>query len=154
MSELTGIRNFVELDGRVGTSGMPEAEDFPRIARAGYRTVVNIALPTSDYALANEGELVTREGMTYAHVPVQFDAPQRRDFELFAAVMDACRAEKVFVHCAANKRVSAFMFLYRLHRKIVSRAPAEADLKKVWEPDEIWRRFINENLPEGERRLE
>lgn len=139
--------------GSVGTSGMPRAEQFAEIAQAGFRTVINLALPTSDNALPNEGELVTRNGMTYIHIPVLFDAPQSRDFQKFRGFMGAAGEEPVFVHCAANMRVSAFMFLHRLHNARVSRAEAETDLRRIWEPDEVWRALINENLPAGERPL-
>src|SRR5436190_10121629 len=105
---LETIKNFLPLDDRVGTSGMPRPEDFKQIAREGYRAVINLALPTSDNALPNEGELVSREGMSYIHIPVQFDAPQRADYERFARIMDVLSAEKVLVHCAVNMRVSAF----------------------------------------------
>lgn len=137
----------------IGTSGMPRAEHFKAIAEAGYRTVINLALPTSDNALPNEGELVSSEGMTYVHIPVLFDAPLRDDYERFENAMEAFGSAPVFVHCAANMRVSAFMFLYRLRSGKVSRAEALRDLRKIWEPDEVWRKFINANLPRGEEPL-
>jgi protein tyrosine phosphatase (PTP) superfamily phosphohydrolase (DUF442 family) len=146
---LEEIRGFLLLEDGLGTSGMPRAEHFREMAKAGYRIVINLALPTSDNALANEGELVTREGMSYVQIPVKFDAPKRDDFEQFRSVMNAFE-RPVFVHCAANMRVSAFLFLYRLHENMATRSQAEADLRRIWEPDEVWRRFINENLPSGE----
>lgn len=133
-----------------GTSGMPQPHHFPAIARAGFGTVINLALPTSDNALPNEADLVTREGMSYIHIPVLFDAPKTADFDKFRAAMNPANAKPVFVHCAANMRVSAFMFLYRLHQKTASRAQAEKDLLQIWEPDPVWRKFINKNLPAGE----
>jgi hypothetical protein len=45
-------------------------------------------------------------------------------------------------------RVSAFVFLHRLKQGRVNRAEAERDLKKIWEPDGVWRAFINERLAE------
>ena len=146
------IRGFLRVEN-TGTSGMPKAEHFGEIAKAGFRTVINLALPTSDHALANEGELVTRAGMTYLHIPVLFEAPKRSDYERFEKVMKAVEDERVFVHCAANMRVSAFMFLYRLRNGLAKRAQAEADLRKIWEPNEVWREFINAQLPAGERPL-
>lgn len=120
------------------------------IAKAGYRAVVNLALPTSDNALPNESDLVAREGMTYVQIPVLFDRPQDGDYERFEKVMNALRGTPVFVHCAANMRVSAFMFLYRLRSNEANRTEAEADLRKIWEPDPTWKTFINAHLPQGE----
>jgi hypothetical protein len=60
--------------------------------------------------------------------------------------MKAFDDRPVFVHCAANKRVSAFVFLYRvLHQRILL-SEAERDLHAIWRPDEIWNRFIQERL--------
>ena len=126
---------------------MPKADDFAAIRQAGFDTVINLALPTSDNALSNEGELVSAQGMTYVHIPVKFDAPQRTDFERFTRLLDACAGQRVFVHCAANMRVSAFVFLHRL-RHGTDRGTAERDLKSIWEPDGVWRDFVNEHLAE------
>ena len=147
MSTLDHIRNFLRLDDRLATSGMPQPDDFAALRQAGFDVVINLALPTSDNALPNEGELVSAQGMTYVHIPVKFDAPQPADFEQFTRAMDVNADRRVFVHCAANMRVSAFVFLHRL-RHGVDRATAENGLKKIWQPDGVWREFMNERLAE------
>ena len=149
MSDLRTIRNFLQIDERLATSGMPGAEDFDSIGRAGYGAVINLALPTSDNALANEGELVTRAGMTYIHIPVNFESPKADDFDRFAAIMGTLSEQRVFVHCAVNKRVSAFVFLYRTLRSAKPRPDAERDLKRIWNPDGVWREFVNARLAEA-----
>ncbi len=153
MPKLEHIRNFLSLGDHLATSGMPQPADFAAIRQAGFEVVINLALPTSDDAIANEGELVTAQGMTYVHIPVRFDAPRAKDFERFARILDACANQRVFVHCVANLRVSAFVFLCRL-RQGVDRATAERDLKRFGEPDDIWREFLNQRLAElGQSRL-
>lgn len=153
MNTLNHIRNFLRIDDRLATSGMPQPDDFPALRQAGFDVVINLALPTSDNALPNEGELVSAQGMTYVHIPVKFDAPQPADFERFTRVMDACAGQKVFVHCAANMRVSAFVFLHRLGHG-TGRATADRDLTKIWQPDGVWREFVNQQLGEiGQRAL-
>ena len=149
MSDLRAIRNFLQIDQGLATSGMPAAQDFDSIGRAGYGAVINLALPTSDNALANEGELVTRAGMTYIHLPVNFEAPKPQDFNRFAAIMDTLCNQRVYVHCAVNKRVSAFVFLYRTLRSAKSRLEAERDLERIWNPDGVWREFVNARLAEA-----
>lgn len=147
MSALETIRDFHRINDHLATSGMPRAEQFAAIGQAGFDTVINLALPTSDDTLPNEGELVSAQGMTYVHLPVKFDAPQPADFARFTRLMDACAEQRVFVHCAANERVSAFVFLHRM-RHGVARTEAEHDLKKLWEPDGVWREFVNQRLAE------
>jgi len=146
MNELTAIRNFLQLDERLATSGMPRPDDFSAIRQSGFDVVINLAMPTSDNAMANEGDLVTRAGMTYIHIPVNFESPGPADFERFAKMMDMLHGQSVFVHCAANMRVSAFLFLHRVLRGSRSREDAERDLKRIWNPDGVWRQFIDQRL--------
>jgi protein tyrosine phosphatase (PTP) superfamily phosphohydrolase (DUF442 family) len=148
MHTLESIRDFLRLNENLATSGMPGPDHFAAMRRAGFEAVINLAMPTSDHALPNEGELVSAQGMTYVHIPVKFESPTRADFERFVRVMKAFETQRVFVHCAANMRVSAFVFLLRLHGGAVDRAQAERDLKAVWEPDGIWLELINARLAE------
>ena len=84
--------------------------------------------------------------MSYVHIPVDFKGPTSRDFQAFCGVMDAFNGQRVFVHCAANKRVSVFVFLYRVLVQGVALSEAERDLCTVWQPDEIWGSFMRERL--------
>jgi protein tyrosine phosphatase (PTP) superfamily phosphohydrolase (DUF442 family)/ribosomal protein S18 acetylase RimI-like enzyme len=143
---LSQIYNFRSLGPRLGTSGQPTAAQFQLISDAGFEVVINLALPTSDNALPSEGSLVTALGMSYVHIPVNFQAPSELDFRAFSRVMDAFADRPVFVHCAANMRVSAFLFLYRVLRRQVPVSEAEGDLHAIWQPDEVWSRFIEEQL--------
>src|SRR5262245_36281905 len=150
MGMLSEICNFRVIGDRLGTAGQPTEAQFQAIHEAGFETVVNLALPTSDNALPNEGSVVTAHGMSYVHIPVNFQAPTSQDFQAFSRVMDAFDGRRVFVHCAANKRVSAFVFLYRVLREHVAVAEAERDLHAVWRPDEVWSRFIKQQLESDE----
>ena len=143
---LSEIYQFRRIDDRLSTAGQPTAAQFPVIREAGFEAVVNLALPTSDNALANEGSLVTGLGMAYLHIPVNFQAPAARDFQAFCGVMEALQGRRVFVHCAANMRVSAFLFLYRVLFKAVPASEAQRDLHAIWHPDEVWARFIQDQL--------
>jgi len=146
MSELDGIRNFLRLGDRLATSGMPRPDDFAAIRKAGFEAVINLAMPTSDNAMANESDLVTRAGMTYIHIPVNFEAPRPADFDRFSQMLDVLSGQRVYVHCAANMRVSAFVFLHRVLRGESPREEAERDLKRIWNPDGVWRQFIDHRL--------
>jgi protein tyrosine phosphatase (PTP) superfamily phosphohydrolase (DUF442 family) len=80
--------------------------------------------------------------MDYVHIPVVFSAPTESDLLAFFDAMDAVRDRKVLVHCAANKRVTAFLGLYRTLRQGWSPAEAFGLMHSVWEPDAIWAQFI------------
>lgn len=146
MGDIREIKAYLKLSESLFTSGMPTADQFEDIAQAGCKFVINLALPTSDNALANEGEIVTRLGMAYCHIPVIFDSPQEADFLLFSRILSAAVGQKVWVHCAANMRVSAFMFLHRVIQEQTPPEQALQDLTRIWAPDSIWLDFINQQL--------
>jgi hypothetical protein len=77
---------------------------------------------------------------------VDFKAPTTQDFQVFCGVMEAFKGRRVFVHCAANMRVSAFVFLYRVLCQHVALSDAERDLHAIWQPDEVWDQFIQRHL--------
>jgi protein tyrosine phosphatase (PTP) superfamily phosphohydrolase (DUF442 family) len=141
-SALSEIHSFRPIGERLGTAGQPTEDQFRTVRDAGYDTVINLALPTSDHALANEGSIVTGLGMSYVHIPVDFKAPSPQDFVAFCRVMAAFDGKRVFVHCAANMRVSAFVFLYRVLHQGVGITDAEHDLHAIWQPDDVWSRFM------------
>jgi protein tyrosine phosphatase (PTP) superfamily phosphohydrolase (DUF442 family) len=149
-ASLGPLPSFRAISGRLGTAGQPSVDQFAMIRAAGYEVVINLALTTSDNAIANEGSLVAGLGMAYVHIPVDFARPAAADFEAFAGVLDAFRGRRVFVHCAMNMRVSAFVFIYRVLRGEATRVEALRDLKAIWEPDETWSRFIEERLVDGD----
>ena len=151
--ELAEIRAFLSLSDKIGTAGQPSVEQFVAIKAAGYATVVNLALPTSTNALPNEAEIVTSYGMEYIHIPVDWEKPQVEDALNFFEVMAANDDKKVFVHCAANMRVSAFMFLYRTLCQNVAPEAALQDLQQIWTPAPQWQAFIEQVTTQYRRKI-
>jgi protein tyrosine phosphatase (PTP) superfamily phosphohydrolase (DUF442 family) len=143
MTSITDIRNFLPFTDRVGTAGQPTAEQFAAVRAAGYDLVINLAMPNSTSALPDEREVVTGLGMDYVHIPVAWEAPSVEDARRFFQTMDAAAGRKVFVHCAMNMRVSAFMYLYRTLREGADPDKAAADLHRLWTPNPVWQQFID-----------
>jgi protein tyrosine phosphatase (PTP) superfamily phosphohydrolase (DUF442 family) len=139
---LEQIYNFIQISDTLATSGQPTEAQMSEIATAGYKVIVNLALPTSDNALNDEAATVRALGMGYHNIPVVWEAPKLSDFEQFAPLMDSLAGQKVFVHCVANYRVSMFTALYAEKRWGWTRAQADAHIRRIWEPDEVWARFI------------
>jgi protein tyrosine phosphatase (PTP) superfamily phosphohydrolase (DUF442 family) len=139
--QLEQIAGFLPISDRLGTAGQPQSNAYPAIAAAGYQVVINLALTDSPNALADEAEIVRNLGLEYIHIPVIWNDPTLADFQAFASAMDARQAHKIFVHCAANKRVSVFVYLYRLSQGVAV-TTARQDLAKIWTPNEIWQTFI------------
>ncbi|MFI5323995.1 MAG: protein tyrosine phosphatase family protein [Thermodesulfobacteriota bacterium] len=140
---MINIKNYVKVNDCIATSGQPGRDEFPEIANAGYSAVVNLATGTSPDAIPDEGEVTADEGMAYYHIPVKWTSPELSDLDRFFSVMDDLQDRKVWVHCVVNKRASAFVYLYRLIELGVPEEEARAPIDEVWEPDEIWRGFID-----------
>jgi protein tyrosine phosphatase (PTP) superfamily phosphohydrolase (DUF442 family) len=136
------IYNFVKISDSIATSGQPTKEQFSVIKNSGYQVVVNLALPTSTNALADEKQIVEALGMQYIHIPVMWENPRIEDVEQFFSVMEASNDKKTFVHCAANMRVSAFMYLYRRLHEHINDEDAKKALHQIWIPNEVWQKFI------------
>ncbi len=124
------------------SSGQLSERDIASLPSLGFEVVVNLALPTSSNALPGEAELITRQGMAYVQIPVAWESPEPEQFQQFVGVLNAFRGRKVWVHCAKNMRVSAFIYLYR--KLVLGEEEKEASfpMQVVWTPNEIWRGFI------------
>jgi protein tyrosine phosphatase (PTP) superfamily phosphohydrolase (DUF442 family) len=146
---LTDIRNFLAIDERLGTAGQPTEAQLGDVAAGGYAAVVNLGLLDPKYCLADEAASVAALGLGYRHIPVRFDAPAVEDFRAFASTMDGLSGRKVFVHCAANYRVSTFVALYGELRLGWTRERADALARKLWQPNDTWRAFIARCRGEG-----
>jgi protein tyrosine phosphatase (PTP) superfamily phosphohydrolase (DUF442 family) len=141
---LDDIKNFLAIDGRIGTAGQPTEAELAEVAADGYRAVVNLGLLNPEYCLPDEAGLAASLGLQYSHLPVNFDAPAVADFEAFVAQMDAWAGARVFVHCAANFRVSCFMAVYGELRLGWDRDRADDHARTFWEPNAIWQRFVTD----------
>ena len=136
------IRNFVSVSDDLATGGQPSEQQVRELSGAGFEVIVNLGLLDPRYCLADEAGLVESLGAEYHHVPVDFTAPKSDDLDRFIDVIDASRSKRVFVHCAANYRVSAFFALYAEARLGWSSGEADAHIRRVWEPNDTWSRFI------------
>lgn len=141
-NQLEEIYNFLQISDSIATAGQPTETQFAAIKDAGYCVVVNLALPTSTNALANEQEIVESAGMNYVHIPVLWEDPTLEDFDRFSQTLSENTHQKMFVHCAMNMRVSVFMYLYRRIHDDIDDDKAKQDLQKIWIPEGVWQDFI------------
>ncbi|PCJ86280.1 MAG: phosphatase [Thiotrichaceae bacterium] len=139
---IESITNFIQVSGRVASSGQPEERQFKEIALAGYKVVVNLAMANSENAIPEEGNMVAALKMTYIHIPVPFNAPDVDHLKNFIKIMNAISNQKVWVHCVVNYRVSAFLYQYQ---RLIHGDTAEVARKVMlptWEPNEVWLNFL------------
>jgi protein tyrosine phosphatase (PTP) superfamily phosphohydrolase (DUF442 family) len=143
---LEAIHNFHPISEQILTAGQPCEDQFAAIQQAGCDVVINLALETSTNAIPHEAQLVAEHGMDYVHIPVIWENPTLSDFQTFLAAMDSYANRRVFVHCALNMRVSAFMYVYQRLRLGTPEAEAQRHLHTIWTPDETWQTWIQQTL--------
>jgi RimJ/RimL family protein N-acetyltransferase/protein tyrosine phosphatase (PTP) superfamily phosphohydrolase (DUF442 family) len=137
------------------TSGQLSVGDIQRLPELGVAAVVNLALPTASNALPGEAELITRLGIPYVQIPIPWEQPEQHHLQQFFGVLDAFTGQRVWVHCAMNYRVSAFIYLYRRLRRGEADADARNPMDTIWTPNAVWQAFIEQALetqvtPQGE----
>lgn len=139
---LQDIYNFLTISELVNTSGQPSEKQFALIKEAGFEHVINLAPHNAENSLKDEAKILSNLDITYTHIPVDFSHPTTEDFEAFSSHMQGLIGKKVWVHCAANMRVSAFIYRYRCNVLGESAQNAKQALSKIWEPYGVWKAFI------------
>ena len=142
-SNLKKVFNYYQVPDLFETSGQPNNKQLISIANGGYEVVINLAPNTTiEGRIINEEAILKSNNITYIHIPVDFNNPLDEDFNKFVAALEENKHKKVWVHCAANMRVSAFVFKYRRDVLGLSQKNIEQDLKAIWIPNKAWSFFL------------
>jgi len=141
-SRFRDIYNYRRVSERIATGGQPTAAQLSEVARGGCQIVINLGLHDAEYALPNERDLVQSLGMQYIHIPVLWENPEPDNVLRFCETLEKLGDRDLFVHCAANVRVSVFIALDRIIRQgdpVDEALDAVADLRLP----QVWRRFVD-----------
>jgi protein tyrosine phosphatase (PTP) superfamily phosphohydrolase (DUF442 family) len=140
------ILNHIKINELISTSGQLKIEEFELIANEGFEVVINLAVPTTSNSLENEDKIVSNLNMSYIHIPVSFENPKISDLKLFLNILQSLGANKVWIHCAKNYRVSAFIYVY--HKYILHTPFEEIDLSifDIWKPSLIWQELMKVSI--------
>lgn len=99
-------------------------------------------MPDSSFAIENEGFIVTFLGMAYFHIPVPFGTPEKKHLILFLKLLATLAYKIVWVHCAKNYRVSAFLFHYQKLIYKLTENKLESTIFEKWQPNDPWQQFL------------
>jgi len=143
--DLAKINNYRQYNENFASSGQPTKEQLKLVKNSGVERVIYLAFNNNTSALKDEDRLVTSLGMTYIHIPVDFDNPSLSDFQIFSTIMKQ-NQQKTLLHCQVNFRASTFSFLYRVLSLNEPIHEAKEALDSVWEPNEIWFQYIRNTL--------
>lgn len=143
---MENILNYIKINENIATSGQPSVKEFSKIAKENYEVVINLALYDASNAIEDEDKVISSLGLTYIHLPVLFDNPKKSDLLLFIDLLQANKNRKVWVHCALNYRVSAFMYVY--HKYILKTFFDDIDLSLLgtWAPNKKWQELMKEEM--------
>ncbi len=136
------IFNWHRVNENITTSGQFTEEQFAQIANLGVTHIVNMGLHDHKYALPDEKNLVTTNGIEYIYQPVDFNNPTDDDFATFCEVMERLDGETIHIHCIANYRVSAFLYRYYRDVKGEGAQKARDEMLSIWKPEGVWADFI------------
>lgn len=143
------IFNYIEYSDSFASAGQPTVEQLKEVSEEGVDQVVYLAFSDQEKSLPAEDRVVKNLGMNYLQIPVDWKAPQPREFYLFAQAMQLDPTRKTLLHCQANFRASAFALLYRVLHLQVPLADAKADMNAIWIPNSVWTNFIKTVLEEN-----
>ena len=145
--KINDIINFINLSDRISTAGQPLADEIELFPENGFEVVIFLALfENSD--LPQEKEIIENMGLIFEHIPVVFKNPQISEFANFIELLKKHKDKKIFIHCQMNMRVSVFMSLYFMVIENLPYKDAMVLIHKVWEPDEIWEKFMKDVMTE------
>lgn len=100
------------LNEKFATAGQPKAEAFAKLAKQGFRAVLN--LRTATEGADQERELVEKAGLRYLNIPVVSADPKPEQVpEFIKAVKDPAN-QPMLIHCGGAQRVGAFWMIYRV----------------------------------------
>ena len=146
MTKPSDAENIHQVFDWLWSSGQLSEDDIACLPALGIEAVINLALPTSSNALSGEAELVTSHNIAYVQIPVLWEQPALHQLDQFFGALKIFEGRKVWVHCAKNMRVSAFIYLYR--RLVLGEGIEDASfpMREVWMPNETWQTFIQSAL--------
>jgi protein tyrosine phosphatase (PTP) superfamily phosphohydrolase (DUF442 family) len=143
---MRSIYNFHQVNDQLACSGQPAEKQLQAIAGDGYKVIINLGLTGAKYSLPDEAASVSGLGLTYHHIPVQFESPQLHELKDFIGLMKRHQNEKILVHCAANYRASCFTGLYLLAARQIGQDEMDDLIANIWQPDPVWQQFIEDGV--------
>lgn len=146
------ICHFRKVNDLVFTGGQPTEEQLAAVASAGCNVVINLAPYTQGRSLPNEEASVAALGLTYYNIPVDMGNPTREELLEFDRLILGNHGRRIFVHCMANYRVTAFLSLHAMKYWGWSRPEAESFIASTWRLTEYppWEEFFRREASERE----
>ena len=113
--EIAGISTFAQLETTIACGGATKAEAVPELKKMGFKSVINLRLPSEAGAeVEAEGQAVRAAGLIYVNLPFNIQTPDPHLIDDFIAAVTAPAHQPAYVHCAAGGRAAALWMIKRV----------------------------------------
>ncbi|MGE0451469.1 MAG: sulfur transferase domain-containing protein [Vicinamibacterales bacterium] len=128
---LAGAQNFTRIDQTFAAGGIIAVEAFPELKKRGFKSVINLRMPTERNAnVEAEAEAVRAAGLKYIGLPFNVaNANAREVVDQFLTAIGDPANQPTYVHSAQAHRVMGLWLIKRVRvdHWAVDRALAEAE---------------------------
>ena len=142
MANLDEILNWRQRDEHISLSGQPTETQLADLADNGVTHIINLGPHTNTGALPDEAGSVSKLGMTYIYIPVDFENPTEADFAQFSEALASLEGQRIHVHCIYNARVTAFFYRHATEQNGETASEAFETMDGIWRPGGVWATFI------------
>jgi protein tyrosine phosphatase (PTP) superfamily phosphohydrolase (DUF442 family) len=113
---VAGVVNYTRVDATVAVGGALSLEALPELVRRGFKSVINLRLPTEPNAnVEAEGAAVRAAGLKYINIPFNAGAPDAAtQVPVFLKAMADTSNLPVLIHSAGAHRSVAMLIIQRV----------------------------------------
>ena len=149
------MKEPTKVNAKISAGGQPSEEDIAALKASGVRKIINLRRAgeaNQPLDPAAEGEVATRAGLEYVHIPVD---PKNLDPSSAAAVAKAIEDSDgpVYVHCAAGGRAVTHALLAEAKAQGSSADKVFKKAEEIGAPvtDEGFKAFIRTVAGDGKK---
>ena len=150
--EIPGVRNMTKVDPTIACAGATDSSAIPEIAKAGYRSIVNLRLASENGANIDEGRAAAvKAGIRYIHLPFDVANPDESVVDKFIAAVSDTANQPVFVHCGSANRVAGLWMIKRVVADGWDGAKAESEARAIGLSNPVMRDFALQQIEKRKR---
>lgn len=130
-----GIMNAVQPEDGILIAGQPTAKQLKALARAGYKTVIDLRLAEEDHGF-DEPKAARKANLEYSSIPVAPEVLDASTVKFFLTVLSNAQ-RPALIHCASGQRAGGLYYAWLVLEQGVAEetALAQAQAAGLRDPD-------------------
>lgn len=142
---IEGVLNYTRVDATIGCAGAVDDQAFARIAKHGYKAVLNLRQETEAGVNIEESRAASEAaGLKYIHLPFKGSAPDAKAADEFLKVVAEPGNQPLLIHCASGNRVAGLWLIKRMVVDSWTEERAVAEARTIGLTSEALRKFALE----------